>query len=323
MSLGNELRKTVKWFQSWRAVFGSTRSRVRQIAGERRQTAGDRLQFMRQTSTVRSKDLTHEPRRLAEANGASLGRGHNSAYDELAAIVEHSNDAIFSRTFAGIIKTWNAAAERIFGFTAGEIVGRSSRILLPRGYRDEFRRLIAQMRRGEPMEHFETERIRKDGRRIHVSLTFSPVRDASGRLVSFSTIARDITADYRMRDALARRERELEDLFEEASVGLAMVARDGKLLRASKAFGELVGFPTATESPEHGGECSSERPGRARGQGDHCLGSAVGPEPHVGRGARCAQHVVSCAQGLRSIHQSKCRGRLGYLSYSRSKSWTP
>jgi PAS domain S-box-containing protein len=159
---------------------------------------------------------------------------------QLAAIVEHSNDAIFSRTLEGVITTWNAAAERIFGFKAEEIVGRSSRPLLPRKQRDEFRMLLARIHRGEVVQHYETERLRKDGRRIHVSLTLSPVRDARRRLMGFSTIARDITDERRMIDRLARREHELQDLFEEASVGIVLTARDGTILRANRAFFELL-----------------------------------------------------------------------------------
>ena len=174
---------------------------------------------------------------------------HNAKWvgvrDQLADVVEHSNDAIFSRTFDGTITTWNAAARRIFGFTTDEIVGRSSRVLLPRGHKDEFRRLVMQMRRGQVVEHFETERMRKDGRRIHASLTLSPIRDVSGRLVGFSTIARDITAQHQMRDALARHERELEDLFDEASVGLALVTRHGKVLRANRALADMVDRPVS------------------------------------------------------------------------------
>jgi PAS domain S-box-containing protein len=86
------------------------------------------------------------------------------------------------------------------------------------------------------VEHFETERLRKDGGRIHVSLTLSLVRDSSRRLIGFSTIARDITEQRRVRETLARRERELDDLFEEASVGLVLAAPDGGVLRANRAF---------------------------------------------------------------------------------------
>lgn len=159
---------------------------------------------------------------------------------QLAAIVEHSDDAIFSRTLEGVITTWNAAAERIFGFKAGEIVGRSSRALLPRGQRDEFRKLLARIHRGEVVQHYQTERLRKDGKRIYVSLTLSPMRDARRRLMGFSTIARDITAERRTIDLLARREHELRDLFEEASVGIVLTARDGTILRANRAFFDLL-----------------------------------------------------------------------------------
>lgn len=158
----------------------------------------------------------------------------------LAAIVEHSNDAIFSRTLGGVITTWNAAAERIFGYTADEIVGRSSRVLLPRGQRDEFRRLLVRLRRGEIIEHFATVRRRKDGRRIQVSLTLSPVRDEWQRLTGFSTIARDFTGERRTIDRLARQEHELQDLFEEASVGIVLTARDGRILRSNRAFCDLL-----------------------------------------------------------------------------------
>lgn len=159
---------------------------------------------------------------------------------QFAAIVEHSNDAIFSRTLGGVITTWNRAAERIFGFKANEIVGRSSRVLLPRGQRDEFRRLLARIRRGEVVQHYETTRLRKGGEPIHVSLTLSPVRDKQRRLLGFSTMARDITDERRTIDMLARREHELQDLFDEASVGIVLTARDGRIIRANRAFCELL-----------------------------------------------------------------------------------
>lgn len=159
---------------------------------------------------------------------------------ELAAIVEHANDAIFNRTPDGRITTWNAAAERLFGFKAAEVLGRSGRVLLPRGQRDEFRRLRMRIRRGEGVSHYETTRLRKDGKPIHVSLTFSPVRDARRRLTGFSTIARDITEEHRKIDQLARREHELQDLFDDASIGIVLTAADGTILRANRAFFDVL-----------------------------------------------------------------------------------
>ncbi len=194
---------------------------------------------------MRRKPRTNCPlplsRSAAAISGASVARP--DVRNQLAAIVEHSNDAIFSRTLNGVITTWNAAAERIFGYSAKEIIGRSSRVLLPRGQRDEFRRLLEQMRRGEAVRHFETRRVHKDGRRLQVSLTLSPVRDAQKRLTGFSTIARDTTEERRTVDMLARREHELQDLFDEASVGLVMLALDGAILRANHAFFDLLERP--------------------------------------------------------------------------------
>jgi len=161
-------------------------------------------------------------------------------HGQLAAIVEHSSDAIFCRTFEGITTTWNAAAARIFGYTASEMLGRSSRSLLPAGAEDEYQGLLARLRRGRVVEHFETERLRKDGQRIRVSLTLSPVYDSDRRLNGFSTIARDITAQRRLGDALVRREAELDDLFEHASVGLVLVSPEGVVLRANRAFTALL-----------------------------------------------------------------------------------
>lgn len=109
-------------------------------------------------------------------------------------------------------------------------------MLLPRGHQDEFRKLLVRMRRGEVVEHFETKRLRQDGRLIYVSLTLSPIRDSSRRLISFSTIVRDITEQRHAREALECRERELTDLFEEASVGLLLVTHDGRILRANPAL---------------------------------------------------------------------------------------
>ncbi len=95
----------------------------------------------------------------------------NAAEIELAAIVAHSNDAIFSRTSEGIITTWNKAAERIFGYRAEEIIGQFSRRLLPPDRGDELQTLLARIRRGEAIQQFETERRHKNGRRLHVELT--------------------------------------------------------------------------------------------------------------------------------------------------------
>lgn len=122
----------------------------------------------------------------------------------LAAIVESSDDAILSKDRDGIIQSANAATERIFGYSPAELIGKSVRILIPSEQQAEEDEILARIRRGERVDHFETVRLTKDNRRIDVSLTISPIRDAAGRIVGASKIVRDITEQKRARAAQAR-----------------------------------------------------------------------------------------------------------------------
>ncbi|MGH7398815.1 MAG: PAS domain S-box protein [Candidatus Rokuibacteriota bacterium] len=129
----------------------------------------------------------------------------------LAAIVSSSDDAIVSKDLDGIIASWNPAAERIFGYTPEEAVGQHITLILPANRRHEEDTVLARIRSGQTVDHFETVRVRKDGREIDISLTVSPVRDASGQIIGASKVARDITARKqieRERDELLGRERE-------------------------------------------------------------------------------------------------------------------
>ena len=116
----------------------------------------------------------------------------------LAAIVDSSDDAIVSKTLEGIITSWNAGAEGLFGYTASEAVGQHVSLIIPANRRDEETVIIERIKRGERIEHFDTVRIRKDKRPLDISLTISPVRDASGKVVGASKIARDITQRKRI-----------------------------------------------------------------------------------------------------------------------------
>jgi PAS domain S-box-containing protein len=116
-----------------------------------------------------------------------------SAQEHLAAIVESSDDAIISKDLNGAITSWNSAAERIFGYTAAEVLGRPVSILADPDHRNEMPEILAQIRQGRRVEHYETHRRRKDGQIIDVALTVSPVRNADGQIVGASKIARDIT----------------------------------------------------------------------------------------------------------------------------------
>jgi PAS domain S-box-containing protein len=111
----------------------------------------------------------------------------------LAAIIESSDDAIVSKTLDGIIQSWNRAAEVMFGYTAAEATGRHITLIIPPELRHEEDEILAKLRRGERIAHFETIRRTKDGRDLNISLTVSPIRDASGRVIGASKVARDIT----------------------------------------------------------------------------------------------------------------------------------
>jgi len=125
----------------------------------------------------------------------------------LAAIVDSSDDAIIGKTLDGTIISWNEGAERIYGYTADEVVGKPIAILVPRDRPDELPAIFERLRRGERISHFQTERLRKDGVRLTISLTISPVRDDTGAIVGASAIARDITDQERaVQEALRTRD---------------------------------------------------------------------------------------------------------------------
>ncbi len=120
--------------------------------------------------------------------------GRSALQTRLAAIIDSSNDGIISKDLNGIIQSWNNAAERIFGYTAGEIVGRSIAIIIPADRQQEENAILERVRRGERIDHFRTVRQHKDGRLIPVSVTISPIHDSEGRVIAASKIVRDLSA---------------------------------------------------------------------------------------------------------------------------------
>ena len=132
----------------------------------------------------------------------------------LAAVVEFSDDAIVSKSLEGVITSWNAGARRMFGYEANETIGKSITILIPPERIEEETEILSRLRRGEPIEHYETERMRKNGTRLQVALTVSPIKDLNGKLIGASKIARDITLQKRAEEALRDESRILELLNE-------------------------------------------------------------------------------------------------------------
>lgn len=128
----------------------------------------------------------------------------------LTGIINHSDDAIISKTLNGEITSWNRGAERIFGYASEEVIGKSIIILFPPDRLEEETFILSKIRKGELVEHYESERVRKDGTVINISLTISPIRDANGNITGVSKIARDITEKKKKEEELKRKNQELE-----------------------------------------------------------------------------------------------------------------
>ena len=219
------------------------------------------------------------PTLLYDGSGALVGainmlvditdRKHAEAHAQrLAAIVESSDDAIVSKDLNGIIASWNSGAQRVFGYTAEEIIGRPVTVLMPPERENEEPGILERIRRGERIDHYETVRRRKDGSLIDVSLTVSPVRDSAGEIIGASKVARDITERRRARDQqqllLREMDHRIKNLFTLASGVVSLSARGAespaelaasireRLLALARAHALTLSVPSAiapTERP--------------------------------------------------------------------------
>jgi PAS domain S-box-containing protein len=168
-------------------------------------------------------------RRLFGRNG-----GVRSPGGELAAIVESSDDAIVGKTPEGIITSWNSGAEKLYGYKASELIGRPISTLIPPEHRADEREILSRILAGERVTHYETQRLRKDGSSVEVSLTVSPITDASGQIVGASAIARDIS---QRRSA----EGKFRGPFESAPDATVIVGPDGRIALVNRQTEELFG----------------------------------------------------------------------------------
>ena len=158
----------------------------------------------------------------------------------LAAIVDSSDDAIVSKNLDGVITSWNKAAERIFGYSAEEAIGRHITLIIPEERREEETEIIGRLKRGERVDHFQTVRVRKDGGYLEVSLTISPVRDSTGRIIGASKVARDITAQKRAEIALKESEERFRAIVQATPECVKVVAPDGTLLAMNSSGCQMV-----------------------------------------------------------------------------------
>jgi PAS domain S-box-containing protein len=182
-----------------------------------------------------------------EAQQNSTGGAHGAAeraeqpIDLLAAIVDSSDDAIISKNLDGVITSWNSSAERIFGYTADEAIGRAITLIVPPERRNEEAEILERLRRGERINRLQTVRTARDGTRISVSLTISPVRNGAGRAIGASTVARDVTAQRQAVQALQESEERFRAMVETNPECVSVVAADGTLLHMNSGGVRVLG----------------------------------------------------------------------------------
>jgi PAS domain S-box-containing protein len=179
-----------------------------------------------------ARDIT-ERRRAEEANL------------RLVAIVESSDDAIVGKTLDGTITSWNIGSERLYGFSAKEIVGQSISILVPHDRQDEVPDFLGKVKQGIPLEHYETVRVRKDGTPIDVSVKISPIKDVTGKITGASSIARDITKQVRAEEAVRVANAYNRSLIEASLDPLVTINARGKITDVNAATEEVTGYTRA------------------------------------------------------------------------------
>lgn len=195
-----------------------------------------------------------------DASAVSTGPMGSEANAYLAAIVESADDAIISKSLDGIIMSWNGAAERLFGYTAEEVIGKPVLIIIPPERTDEEKMILGEVRKGNRVDHYQTARLAKNGELIDVSLTVSPVRDASGQIIGASKIARDVTDRLRAEEALRAKEQMQEtvtrlEFFADATRELIELEdptelRDSLLDKLAAALGLDFCYYFICEGPE-------------------------------------------------------------------------
>lgn len=179
---------------------------------------------------VVAKDITH----LKELD---------DAFHLSSAIVESSEDAIISKTLDGVVTSWNEGAEQMYGYSKLEILNKSISIIIPPENSDEFNNIMDKIRKGERLDHYQTKRVKKDGSRIFVSVSISPIKDKFKRIIGASTIARDITRLKLMeeeRDKLLKNEIKLREKSEKVGERLAFLSEASKILSSSLDYETIL-----------------------------------------------------------------------------------
>ncbi len=195
------------------------------------------------TKKVPIIDATGKPRYLlGVSEDITVARSSEQALTRLAAIVESSGDAIVGKTLNGVVTSWNKGAEKMFGYSKAEMVGESIELLFPPDRLDEEPRLLRQVRRNERVEHFETVRLRKDGQPIDVSVSISPVLNASGEVIGASKIARDITATKRAAAERDNAEMRATAVIDTVFDGVVVIDQAGVITTFNRGAERIFGY---------------------------------------------------------------------------------
>ena len=189
------------------------------------------------------------------------------AQSALASIVTCSHDAIIGKNLDGVVTSWNPGAEAIYGYSAAEMIGRPISALIPSDHINDFASIMRAIRNGEDLRHYESVRVRKDGRPIHVSLSISPMRDDNGNVVGASTIARDITEHRQAERRVRESEEKYRALFDSMVEGFSIIEmifdeheepvdfrflEDQPILRSANRHPECAGKENARTGSGHG-----------------------------------------------------------------------
>jgi len=198
----------------------------------------------------------------------------------LASIINSSDDAILSKGLNGIITSWNNGAEKIFGYAPEEIIGKHISTLIPDDLRGEEIDIMSKLRSGAAIDHYETQRIRKDRQLINVSLTISPIKDDAGTVIGASKICRDITDQRKAEQQARNAEHSYREIFEKASDGIYVYELEtGKLLEANTRATEITGFSKEELMQNQPETRLSGSPGFTQGHAKAILSKAMDGEP--------------------------------------------
>lgn len=213
-----------------------------QWAGELIHTCATGARKIVSTRWVVERDASGNLRSVLESNrDITDAKRAEEAQSRLAAIIESSDDAIVSKGLDGIITSWNKAAERMFGYTANEAIGQPIYLIIPPDRKDEERDILERIGRGQRIDHFQTVRRHKDGSLLDMSVTISPLRDSSGRIIGASKVARDITAQKRNEQALRESEQRYQTVTDASPVMIWMSGTDRLCHYFNKGWLDFVG----------------------------------------------------------------------------------